>query len=86
MLQTKTRTIVIPLSQLHRRTENIRCCKSKRANTKNNDNKQDRIPLYIDAIRHQHLQKNRKIIIKSNSNKSERNEISDITDKNSKEK
>lgn len=64
--------------------ESIYSCESKYTNTKNDDNKRDGTSTCIHAIRRYHLQKNRKMVIKSDSNKSERDEISDVTDKNTK--
>lgn len=67
-------------------TKSIQSCESKYANTENDDNKQDGTLSYIYAIGRQCLQKNRKFVIKSDSDESERDEMSHISDKNTKEK
>ena len=66
--------------------ESIYSYKSKRVNTKNNDNKRDRIPTCIRAIRRWHFQKKCKIITKSDSDKSKKDEISNAIDENIKQK
>lgn len=63
-------------------TESICSHKNKYANIKNDNNKWNKILIYIRIIRHQHLQKNCKIITKNNLNESERDKISDTIDKN----
>ncbi len=67
-------------------TESIRNCESKCANTENNNNKQNRTSTHIRVIGCRHLQKNRKIITESDSNESKRDEMSNIIDKDIKEK
>lgn len=66
--------------------ESVRSCRSEYANTKNDDNRQDRIPIDICAIGCRHLPKNRKTVTKSGSDKSKRDKMSNATDKNTKEK
>lgn len=67
-------------------TKSIRSRENNRANTKNDNNKPDKIPLHICAIEYQCLRKSRKIIIKSNSDENERDKISDTTIENTKKK
>ena len=67
-------------------TESIRSRKSERANTKNDNHKQNRTPTPICAIGRQRLQKNRKILIESDSDKSGRDEMSNATDEDTEEK
>ena len=66
--------------------ESVYSYKSKHANTKNNDNKQNGIPIYICIIELQRLQRNCKIVTESDSDESGKDEISNTTDKNTKEK
>ncbi len=67
-------------------TESVRSCESECTNTQNDDNKQDETPTRIRVIGRGCLQKNRKIVTKSNSDESKRDEMSDAIDKNTKEK
>ncbi len=66
--------------------ESICNYESKHTNTENNNNKRDETLTCIYVIKDQCLQKNRKIVIKSDSNKSKRDQISNATDKDTKEK
>ncbi len=67
-------------------TESVRSYESERTNTENDDNKRNRIPTRIRAIGHRRLQKNRKIVPESDSDKSERDEMSNTTDEDTEEK
>ncbi len=67
-------------------TESVRSCESERTKTENDNNKQDGIPTRIHAIRHRRLQKNRKSVTESDSDKSERDEMSNTTDNDTEEK
>lgn len=66
--------------------ESVYSHKSERANAKNDDNKRDKRPIYIHTIERRRLQKNRKIVTESYSNKSKRDEMSDGIDNDTKEK
>lgn len=66
--------------------ENVHNWKSKYANIENNDNQQDGILTHIRAIRCQCPEKNRRIIMKSDSNESKRDEMSNEIDEDIKEK
>ncbi len=67
-------------------TESVRSCNSEHTNTKNNNNKEDVKSTCIRAIWRPHLLKNRKIVIENDSDESERDEISNTTDEDTKEK
>ncbi len=67
-------------------TESIRNCKRKRTNTENDDNKRDGTFIRIRAMRRQHFQKNRKIVTESDSDESERDEMSNAIYENTEKK
>lgn len=67
-------------------TESVYSRNSEHANTENNNHKQNLSPTCIRTIRHRHLQKNRKIITKSDSDESGRDERSNAINKDTKKK
>lgn len=67
-------------------TESIHGHEIKCANTEYNDKKQDGTLRHIRTIKHQYLQKNYKIITKSDSDEIKRDKMSDAMDENTKEK
>ncbi len=67
-------------------TESIRICESERINNENNDNKRDGTPTCIRAIGRRHFQINRKIVTESDSDESEKDEMDNAINKNTKEK
>lgn len=67
-------------------TEIVSSYKSESTNTKNINNKRDGTPTCICAIGCRHLQKNRKIITKNDSDKSKKDKMSNVTDKRTEEK